>query len=234
MNAEIQLMLDLQTLHAENRAAEAALKEGSARIAALKNEIVAAEKRIAERRAALLAGRAELKDRELSLSDIDARIKKLAARRETLGSPKEIAAVEHELDAVKQSMGEVEEALIALIDTIAAQEKALAADETALSELRARMEAQTAEEQGRGVKLAAEIATNRQRYAERITGLPGQFRARFEKLLSSKTGVAIAPMHGDVCGACNFRIASVKRHEACSGDAAVVCTNCGCFVYGEQ
>ncbi len=64
----------------------------------------------------------------------------------------------------------------------------------------------------------AEIARNEERKAAAAAPIAADLMEVYEKLRSSKEGVAIARLEGGVCGGCHMALSPAERAEALSTD----------------
>ena len=172
-----------------------------------------------------------LKKNELDLDEIDSKIKKVEERKNQLKSEREIEAQNNELIILNDSKDKLEGVVLDLLEKHEISEDKLVELKTQLSE----SETQTKTDiEALNKKIAdnqKESESFKNKFNELIISLDPQIRSRFSKLISSKDGVAIAHLNGEICSRCNFQIPSSITLSASTGRSIETCTNCGRFIY---
>lgn len=231
MNSDISIMIDLQALW--DRVLHA--REDAERV---KKSIRHWEETVAEgeRAVASLEGRvrdlkASIKQKELELAEMDEKAKRLGDRKKLIKTEREAAAVESELASVNEARGVVEEEAIRLMDELESAGGLLESASGELRESSRRAESDIAMLRRRLEEFEEEIRQNTENFNTRLPGLSATVRSRFQRLISSGNGRAIARLSGEICGSCNTAIPMHVAAEASKSDRIVCCTNCGRFIY---
>lgn len=171
-----------------------------------------------------------LKQDELDLASIEARITKTEARKDLLKSERELEAVNSELDKLRSDKDSLETSIFTMMEQADLLKAGLDEKKKELAE----SDEQTAKDidglKGKIESLTAEALDYRNKFDGLKTSLSPAVRSRFEKLINSKDGVAIARLNGETCTHCNFQVppslAAGLRNTGYTN-----CTNCGRFVY---
>lgn len=141
-------------------------------------------------------------------------------------NPKELQNLTRELAALQRRKDAVEFEELKLMEKAEAGEAQLAKVEAALAEGVAK-EAQLIEEyKAKGGELNHEIASLRKRREALASGVDASLLARYESLRSSKHGIAVGEMTGELCTACRTQIPAGRAQELRTGPELAECPNC--------
>jgi len=139
----------------------------------------------------------------------------------------EYTALLHEIEGAKKKRSERETAVLETMDeegrstaAVAAAKAALAVAERAAETDRAAI---TAEESIVRVEEQALLA----RRDAVLADVPGTLRARYDRLLGAKRGVAVAVLEKDACAACGSHLPPQRAIAIRRGEAVVECPDCG-------
>ncbi len=231
MNNDIALMIELQRYWSNVLQGTADIEKTRKAILYWGDRVRDGEKTLSDLDEAIKKTKIEIQRKEMELADLDAKAKKLDDRTNQVSSEKEMTAVRNELNAVNDARGKVEEEAIRLMDSV--EEKSgsrkKAADE--LQETASQAEKDIATMRERIARFEMLTDENRNNYDASVAKLSPAVKSRFQKLLSSGIGIAIAKVEGETCGACHFQIPAYLISDASKNDKIVNCTNCGRFIY---
>jgi predicted nucleic acid-binding Zn-ribbon protein len=162
---------------------------------------------------------------------VDTRLARFDDHRAAVKTNQEYKALLHEIEMAKAEKDAIEERiLVLLMEADAINEELMAAEA-------ARAEAVREGEQTR-VALSAErssleselerLAADRSREAR---ALDPALAAKYDQLLKQRRGLAVVPMHGDTCSACQLRLRPHVAQQVRRGDSVVQCESCQRILY---
>jgi len=233
MKSDIKIMIELQRYWQNILASQVSIERHNKNIVIWQDKIKKAELKSDKTGTEVKTLKQEIKKLELELETADEHIKKLEERRFLLKTEKEVEALENELNRIKEEDGELESNLIALMDDLDSKDTIFKQEEKEAAEMADQfiIDKKLIEE-----KIAGEnqnIEKNQGFYDELQSQLSASVKSRFTKLLTSKNGLAIGVIDGEVCGSCNFQVPSQIALEASKNDQLVTCTNCGRYLYAK-
>lgn len=173
----------------------------------------------------------DLKKNELALEEADEKKKKLEQRLNQLKSEREIEAQNHEISVTNETKDKLESVILEILDHLERSEADLAILKSEFSESDEQIKNDIDSLNKKISDSAKEADVYRGKFDNLITSLSPSSKSRFSKLISSKDGVAIAKLNGEICSRCNFQIPSSLAVSASSGNRIEICTNCGRFIY---
>jgi len=139
----------------------------------------------------------------------------------------EYTALLHEIEAAKQKRSERETAVLETMDEEGRAAAAIAAAKAAL----AAAEKLAASEQSTIAAEESVVRAEEQALAARrdavLADLPPALRARYDRLLGAKRGVAVAVLEKDACAACGSHLPPQKAIAVRRGEGVVECPDCG-------
>lgn len=168
---------------------------------------------------------------EIELSQKDEQALKLEERKKILKNEKEVLALERELEKVNSDKSSLEDRLIEMFDTLEEKESSVNLMEIDLNE--------SIEQSDKDIKILKEkidkflesTKKNQKLFDELAEGLSANPKSKFLKLIKSANGKGIAPLEGEICGECNFKLPINIVQDAKKVDNLINCTNCGRFIY---
>lgn len=172
----------------------------------------------------------KIKQEELDLTSIESKIEKSEIRRNMLKSERELEALDSELSRLREDRDSLETSVFTMMEK---------SDELKirLDELKAQLnesQVQTAKDieglKNKITALTGEALTAKKKFSELRESLSPAVKSRFEKLIGSKDGIAIAKLNGETCTHCNCLVPSSVASELQKNSYAT-CTNCGRFLY---
>jgi len=172
----------------------------------------------------------KIKQDELELTALESRIEKSESRRNMLKSERELDALDSELSKLRADRDSLETSVFTMMENADGLKSRLESLKNELAE----SNIQTAKDieglKNRIVALTAEAGSGRQKFNALKESLSPAVKSRFEKLINSKDGIAIARLNGETCTHCNFLVPSSVASELQKNSYAT-CTNCGRFLY---
>jgi len=173
----------------------------------------------------------EKKDKELELAAKEGGLKKLQTQLYQLKSNKEYQAMLSEIASTKADIAIAEEAILTVMVGLEDANKECLAQKEALS----KEEIASKNEEGK-IKSTIkdgeiEIDTLRNKRKPFVEGIDAKVLATYEHLLSSRGGLALAPVKGSGCGACHMRLNHQTINEIKMFEHLVSCNSCVRILY---
>ncbi len=172
-----------------------------------------------------------LKKNEIDLDETDSKIKKVEERKNQLKSEREIEAQNNELIVLNDSKDKLESFVLDLLEKLEISENKLIELKAQLTESEKQTKVDIEGLNKKIIENQKESDIFKNKFNELLDSLDPKIRSRFSKLISSKDGVAIAHLNGEICSRCNFQIPSSITLSASTGKSIETCTNCGRFIY---
>ncbi len=188
---------------------------------------------------------ARLQKIEADLTDVDLNIKSTEAKRKDYESrlysgkvtnPKELEAMEQEVEMLKRNSDRLETRELELMeDQTSAREAFVSAGQVlaaAEQELKETLE-RSAARRGELEEQLAGARKERESQAEKVSDMDFALFRKYEGLRAKLANVAVAPVAGANCGACNIQIPGYLIRDARAKDDIVICESCGRILYPE-
>ena len=171
-----------------------------------------------------------IKQDELELTSIESRIEKSESRRNMLKSERELDALDSELAKLKSDRDSLETSVFTMMEKADELKVKLDSLKSELAESNVRTADDIAGLNKKIAALTVEAESARSRFNSLKESLSPAVKSRFEKLIVSKDGIAIAKLKGETCTHCNCIVPSSVA-SGLQRDAYATCTNCGRFLY---
>ena len=184
--------------------------------------------------ARLKALQVQQKEQELELATREANVKKLQVQLFQIKTNKEYAAIQREIDQSKADVSLIEEEIIKLLEAIdrTKQERV-----DALTQLTEREAVLRSEEQRIERELATiqeQIATLEQHRQTLTPAVPSALLATYERVLTSREGLALVPLVNYSCGGCHMVQPPQIVNEVYLKAKLVTCENCNRILYVDE
>ena len=180
---------------------------------------------------ALQANELALKKIELDAETRRTTIKRLKLQQFETRKNEEYQALGHEVVRYEKEVDELETRELECMEISDGLRRTLAAAEAALGKTRQLVEEDLASIAGRRKNLLAEQAEVRAERAKLAEATSQDVLPLYERLLKSKDGVAIAPLHEGRCGGCHMKLISATVIKVMSGKEIAQCEDCGRILY---
>lgn len=141
-------------------------------------------------------------------------------------NPKELTNLTRELDALKRRKDAVEFEELKLIEKAEVGEAQLAKVEAALAEGASKEAALIQEYKTKGGELTRDIARMKAERERAAAAVGPELLARYESLRSTKHGIGVAALKGEICSACRTQIPAGMLQELVAGAEIAECPNC--------
>ena len=230
MNNDRNIMLELQDLWDSVMKLEAEVERSRKSIKLWENRNRELESGTVKADAEYKNINLKIKQDELELTSIESKIGKSESRRNMLKSERELDALDSELAKLESDRDTIETSVFTMMEK--ADELKIRLD--SLKGELAESNVQTAKDieglNKKIVTMTAEAESGRKKFDTLKESLSPAVKSRFEKLIISKDGIAIAKLNGETCTRCNCLVPSSVASELQKNSYAA-CTNCGRFLY---
>lgn len=236
MKAQLKALYELQQIDLQIAAAKravAALDNGTT----LRQQLAAAEKRLAELSDQLKASEAELRDNELNLKSVETKKqtfeRKLYAGQVT--NPKELSSMEKEIEMLGKTRWKLDERILQLYDIVERQQAEVKQAESAAREIRQRSDEQAASYQAKSRELNSEIerlTADRQNAAATVTD--HALLQRYETVRARYKDSGLAKVEDGKCGGCHISLTPFTVRMLKEDGQYQTCESCGRILYLEE
>ena len=224
-------MVELQEYWSRVLTSRSKIEKASSTLKTLEKELNSMKTSLAASAREIKERKNSLKQDELTLTEMSARKIKLEDRKKIINTEKELQALEKEIDLLAVDISNTEDRTLGQIDELDAMQKSESLREESLKDKEKVISDETIkyEEATRGHQEIIRI--NEDTFNTKSESLNKLYKSKFLKMVTSKDGVGIARVEGEICGNCHFKIPSFLAIDAGNNDKVVVCTNCGKFIY---
>jgi len=189
---------------------------------------VAAVEHVKERLAANLQARREF---EKQVAVIDGRLTRFDEHKAAVKTNQEFTALLHEIETARSSKDSLEEQILGLLEEADAIAADAATAETALVATRGETDKVRQTLQAERASFEGELATLVADRAATTVGVAVPLLAKYEQLLRQRKLVAVAPLRGDICGACHVRLRPAVTQQVRRNAEIVTCDSCQRILY---
>lgn len=228
---KLQQLIDLQKVTCRVLHIERELSGLPERRLDLQQRFVQGYDVLEQARASLDEFRRELKRDEQQLQDAEGKLSDKREQQTSVRTNAEYTAVRKELTFLEESKGEIEERILRWMEEISEREKALGDLEAGAESAREEYEREIPPLEERIEELEAqlrEVAAE----AEAIRGsLDARWLSMFDRLSSTKRGVAVVPIDGATCGGCHAALPLAVVEAVRYGQEIVSCDSCMRILY---
>ncbi|MFJ6132702.1 C4-type zinc ribbon domain-containing protein [Janibacter terrae] len=210
--------------HARGRVPQiAALKEASARLQTVSDDVVRVETGLSDIRR-------EVERAESDVQQVRDRTARNQARLDAgQGTPKDLTAMQHELESLARRQAELEDVEIEVMERQEGAEARLAELTSAREEAQAEVDRLTAERDAAVAELDAERASVSAPRAELTGSIDDPLLALYDRIRASSGGLGAAEFQQGRCGGCRLELNPVDRAaiEKAASNEVVRCEECG-------
>lgn len=205
-------------------------------------ELPAAERQLAEQVGAATAALEQVKSRlnenlqarrelEKQVAVIDGRLARFEDHKAAVKTNQEFTALLHEIEVARSGKDGLENQILGLLEDADLVGAEMAEAERVLAVTRRDAEAARTALGAEHTALEAEVARLTSRRATQTPGIDAALLAKYEQLLKQRRMVAVAPMKGDMCGACNVRLRPAVSQNVRRASEIVQCDSCQRILY---
>jgi predicted nucleic acid-binding Zn-ribbon protein len=227
-------LASLIALQALDTKAEAARR----RLAELPVAIQQGERAVADAVAVVDAAKRELaantearRELEKQVAVVDGRLARFDDHKAAVKTNQEFTALLHEIEVAREGKDKLEDQILALLEEADRISAAIGEAQGALTRVEAEAEAARQVIDAERVQLERELEQLAAERAREGTGVEPAVIARYEQLLKQRRMVAVAPLEGDVCGACHVKLRPVVAQHVRHNEEIVSCDSCQRILY---
>ena len=149
-------------------------------------------------------------------------------------NPKELQDLQLEISSIKKTIRKLEDVLLEVLIRLDQSEKYLEIQKNDLKIANSNFATQSSLLQGEKNTLLEKIQGLNSKKRIMITQIDRSNQNRYETLRKLKSGLAIAKLQDDACGACGAGLTAGQRQEARSASKLFICPSCGRVIYGSS
>ena len=234
MHPDLEALLALQDRDVAVAGCDARLKALTPEIQQLDEQIVAAERVVAQARAAIQAAIDRRDGLEGKIQSYRTMQEQRRQKLEWVRGAKEASTLMAELDLARTVLAKEEAEFMRSGDAVGEAERKTAEAENALQNVRDAQAAQREAIAGRRDEIAAEreiAVVERDRTSKSVNPA---LLARYEKIRRGKAPLAIFPLHGSSCGNCFTAVPTQRKALIQRGATIEGCEACGVLLYAKE
>jgi len=171
------------------------------------------------------------KEKELDLQAKEDNVAKAKTQLYGLKTNKEYHAKLKEIESLKADVSVLEEAVLKTMEDIDLASKELADQQSLFREEENEFNQQKQEIEKQNQDLAAEIKQLEDKKKITTDTIDREVLPVYDRLVASRNGVAIAPVEGEICGACHMHVTAQTINQIKMYDKLVSCESCVRILY---
>ena len=222
-----------QSLDSEIHQAKLLLEEIPVSRAQLKQELEGKKARLSELDKASKDTQLKLKDKELELSQKEGQVKKLDGQLAQVKTNKEYSALQQEIASLKADNSMLEEEIIRIMDEVEAVKEEVQQEKTRQDEVSKTYQNKDKELGDQEKNLQNRLQEILKQRQEIVNQLPPDIGDLYNRIASKKDGLALAPVSGEVCSACQMQLRPQLINELQQGEKIITCENCSRILFYE-
>ena len=171
------------------------------------------------------------RDLEKQVAVIDGRLSRFEEHKAAVKTNQEFTALLHEIETARAGKDGLEDQILALLEdadriaaTIDDADRTLASIKAEGESTRRELDDEKASTERDLVRLAADRTRG-------LTRVDAPTVARYEQLLKQRRMLAVAPLQGDVCGACHVKLRPALSQHVRRNEELVTCDSCQRILY---
>ena len=230
MSITAAALRDLHRLHRQLSDLRSRLERGPRQVSATDAQIVRLEQQLRQAKETTLRTRVTADQKELQLREREGHITDIKTRLNSCSTNREYQTFLEQIAADTQANSVLSDEILELLDKVSEHQQAVKNAELQLA--RAKEELQTIRQRvdGERVSLESELTRLTNELAHAESGLPGEFKAEYQRVVKARGEEALAPLDGDCCGGC-FQTITTQMLNILLQDQPVTCKSCGCLIY---
>lgn len=224
-------LVALQSLDSALEAAERRLAEMPSALEALDANVAVASGAVEAAKAAVAANVNARRALEKDVSGVDTRLARFSDHKAAVKTNQEYTALLHEIETAQGEKDRVEEQILVLMEEADELAAALKAAEVALAKTRQDSEAARAALDAERGAIDKEVARLTGARKGELADVDSPTVGRYDQLLRSRKGVAVASVKGEMCAGCFVRLRPHFVQMVRRNDSIVQCENCQRILY---
>jgi predicted nucleic acid-binding Zn-ribbon protein len=196
-----------------------------------KSKLAADEAAVKKAHDALVDCELRLKRLELDAGTRRTTIQRLKTQQFETRKNEEYQALGHEITRYEKEVDDLETRELELMEEMDGHRAAQKSAEAALAKTRALVDEDLVSIQTRRERLGAERAEVSTERASLSKEVPEEVMPLYERLMKTKDGLALAPVHEGKCGGCHMKLIASTVVAVQGGKELTRCENCGRILY---
>ncbi len=233
IKVEIESLKKAQEVDRELYLAQERLKEIPAERDAIKQQLESEKGQLRQFETSLKTLQLKQKDKELELGQKEAQVKKFDGQLAQVKTNKEYSALQQEIASLKADNSLLEEDIIKIMDEVEAAHAELRKENERLKQKEKECASLDNDLKEKEKKLKEEIDGFKGQREEALSHVKPEIRVMYDIVVQKKQGIALAPVMGEICGACKIKIRPQILNEVMMSENLVSCEQCSRFLYIE-
>lgn len=234
LEEQIKILIELQGLDTQIFKLERELAEIPLEIKRLEDSFNENTKTLKAQEEKIRAIQVKRKEKEIDLESREGNIKKLQGQLYQLKTNKEYSTMQQEIERAKADKSNVEDEIIKLLDEIDAENKKAAAEKEALKIEENKMNQEKSRLLGVAKEKETALASLKQARGGVAEKADTTMLGKYDKILKSKNGLAMAAVKGDACQGCYRVMPPQVINEIRMKQEIIFCGNCARMLYIEE
>jgi len=193
--------------------------------------VAAAKAVVDEAKAKVEANAAARRALEKDVATIDGRMAKFEEHKAAVKTNQEFQALNHEIEVAQTTKSTLEDQILALMDEADSFNTALKEAEGVLADRRRASDAERAAMNVERKALEAELAQLASQRSAATPAVPAAMLAKYDQILKSRKGLAVAAMVAGHCTACHVRLRPHVEQQVRRNDSILPCDSCQRILY---
>jgi len=231
LKAQLESLVKLQEIDTKIYGLRREKEAKPAQIKALEVSFEEKKQSLAEAEKKSLDYQKEKKDAELELGSKEENIKKLQAQLYSLKTNKEYQTMLQQIQDAKADCSVVEDKILEAMDKIDKAKAGVEEEKQKLGVEEKNFASEKKEIQDRVKEIDDQLAVFEAQKKEASSGIDPEMLARYERILSSREGLAIVYVHNNSCGGCNMFVPPQVINLIKMYDHLVTCEMCNRILY---
>lgn len=232
MTSHLQQLIGLQEIDKVIDDLNAGLQKIPAKIEERRGEIKRLLSRADEEKAKITAFQLKKKEKEIEAQSQEDTARKNEMQLNTLKSNEAYRAMMNEIEASKKKKAEIEDEILAVMEEMEQSAKNAKQFEAEAKGEQQKIEAQIKELEAEMGKLGDAVKVEQGKRDAYLPNVSKELLSRYEFLRKNKKGGAVmAPIKGEVCGACNTLLPSSTINEIKKAKDMITCETCSRILY---
>ncbi len=234
MTSHIEQLKRLQQIDGELYQLKRLLKDKPQELEQARQGVAAQEAKVKASDARLKTLQLAQKEKEGELQTREGSVKKLQSQLFQLKTNKEYATMQHEIATLKADNSLIEESILKSFDEIETATQDRQKEQKALAALQESFKAEERRVEQDLSVIRERIAQLEKKRQEATPGLPQPVLDTYQRILTSRDGLAMVPLAKESCGGCHRRLPPQVLNEVLLKVKLVTCENCNRILYADD
>jgi len=234
MEENLGLLIQLQEIDAKIRTQIVEKNRLPEILATLERRRVSISDDLDKVKEALLAAQKAKRDRDKDLETGAQKVEKLKTRSSEIKNNKEYQALLKEIEAAELENKAIEDDILVLMEKIDATALQITVAEQRAKEEAVEIQAEQKQHEAAFAKLEEELKAIEEERQKAVARIPKQVLTQYQRLLDTKSGIAIAEARGESCSGCYMSIPPQVYVNVKKNESIITCPNCGRILYFKE